>query len=59
MTIAGMPSIAASSISAEAQPGLAAAGHPDADRVGDEILRVVEDEIVGRLPRAGSYRRPR
>src|SRR5262249_23601506 len=28
----------------QAQPGLAASSHPDADRVRDEILRVVEDE---------------
>ena len=27
----------------DAEPGLAGAGHPDADRVGDEVLRVVED----------------
>ena len=38
MTIAGMPSIAASSSSAEAQARLAAAGHADADGVRDQVL---------------------
>ena len=43
MAITGTPSIAASSISDKAQPGLAAAGHADADGVGHEVARVVED----------------
>ena len=42
----GMPSIAASSMSVMPEPGLAAAGHADADGVGQEIAGVVEDEIV-------------
>src|SRR5262249_44480795 len=33
----------------QAQAGLAAAGHADAHRVGDEILRVIEDETRARL----------
>ena len=33
----------------QAQAGLAAAGHADADRVGDQVLRVVEDQAVLRL----------
>ena len=45
MAITGTPSIAASSMSDEAEAGLAAAGHADADRVGDEIARVVEDRL--------------
>ena len=35
----------------DAQAGLAAAGHADADRVGDQILRVVEDQFVAPLRR--------
>jgi hypothetical protein len=35
----------------QAEAGLAAAGHPDAHRVGDQILRVVEEEILGGLLR--------
>ena len=31
----------------EAQARLAAAGHADADGVGDEVLRVVEDQVFG------------
>ena len=44
-----MPSMAASSMSVETQAGLAAAGHADADRVRDEIFRIVEQEAVFRL----------
>ena len=53
MTMTGTPSIAASSMTRDAQPGLAAARHADAQRVGDEILGVVEHQVVGGLLRAG------
>ena len=42
----GTPSMAASSISAEAQAGFAAAGHADADCVRHQIARVVEERLV-------------
>ena len=42
ITIAGMPSIAASSSSVEAEARLAAAGHADAHRVRHEVARVVQ-----------------
>ena len=46
MAMTGMPSIAASSISDEAQAGLAAAGHADADGMGHEVPRIVENRRV-------------
>ena len=49
----GTPSMAASSMSDRQRPGLAAAGHPDADGVGDEIAGIVEDQVVGGLVRGG------
>ena len=51
MAMAGMPSRAASSKQREAEAGLAAAGHADADGVGGEVGAVVEQRLVGRLPR--------
>ena len=44
---------------AEAQAGLAAAGHADADRVRDQVAGVVEDRLVERLAGGESCRRPR
>ena len=37
----------------QAEAGLAAAGHAHADRVGDQIPRVVEDEIRARFSGRG------
>ena len=45
MAMAGMPSIAASSSSDRHRPGLAAAGHADADRVRRQVARVVEQQV--------------
>ena len=56
MMIAGMPSIAASSSSAEAEARLAAAGHADAHRVRRQVLGVVEDEAVRQLLGLGVVR---
>ena len=40
----------------QTKTGLPAAGHPDADGVGDEITRVVEDREVAGSPRRGIVR---
>ena len=49
MASTGMPSMAASSMRPMPRPGLAAAGHADADGVRDQVLRVVEDQVVAPL----------
>ena len=52
MTMAGMPSIAASSSSAMHRPVLPLPVMPTQTRVGGQVLGVVEDRLVGDLGRA-------
>ena len=56
IAIAGMPSMRRLLEQREAEAGLAAAGHADADRVRRQVPRVVEQRLVGQRILAGRSR---